>query len=810
MRKQIILALFAAMWLCATVAQADSFTINGEFAGQEGCLPVGWSQRLFWAQENGQMVRCETVIKDGSSCLMISSEKDCDVIVWQDVPVEPGQLYRISAAVNAECANGAGAAISLCDTDAFSNTVLNTGDHWEELVLFAKAEPGQYRTRIGLRLGAHSAASSGTAFFDRFRIEPVSEVPENTVIHSLASDAADSNQPMLQADNMLVSALSNQNMAGWKADMGTGAIAMDNEGSIIVSADEPTAMALTQRLQVQGNTCFHFQALLTGEWSGPIRIGILEAESENSFLTLLDNGGDQMVDYYLMTAADMYHFTVQVQAGTAEAPFQGNALLDQIQLTRYDGWIYDKMNVHLSPSWKEKQGFLYGLLGSHADDIVAGIFLSWAVGMISLLLVFRRKKLLLGTPAFLAVLVAAFSLRIALCLLTAGHWLDIVFFSEWSVHAAEVGLDKFYSTVSWCDYPPLYIWLLAVMGWIMHCFSLTYVQTWTLLLIKLWPVLFDMALLVILRKRLQKKGHSDLLLMVMAFNPMLLMDGSVWGQCDSILAVLVLLTALNAEEKQYVKALVFYILAVMMKPQALLFGPIGLVWVVKDCTISFRQGSRKEIRLTFVGLFAAVIFFYAVGFVSSYAERTGTASDLFLPVTWMINKLLGTMTERKLMTNNCANFYALLNMNQKEMGDYPMLSTAAWVIFGLSYVWTMVQCLRSHDKHTVLLVGGVQGFFITIFMTQMEGRYAVPPVVLLLVYAFLSDDWVFGITAVLESIGIAFSIYSALHHPDICYMSKGLLHVCCTINMLSALFAVGRRDVLIQRSRKTEGQIISK
>jgi Gpi18-like mannosyltransferase len=103
-----------------------------------------------------------------------------------------------------------------------------------------------------------------------------------------------------------------------------------------------------------------------------------------------------------------------------------------------------------------------------------------------------------------------------------------------------------------------------------------------------------------------------------AFNPAIILNSAAWGQMDSVLCILLLIVALYAMEEKWHFALPVYMLSVLVKPQALMLGPLGLVFIIMTLIHDERQ--RKPILYgTLISL--AVL---AAGVFLSASARTGT------------------------------------------------------------------------------------------------------------------------------------------------------------------------------------------
>ena len=112
---------------------------------------------------------------------------------------------------------------------------------------------------------------------------------------------------------------------------------------------------------------------------------------------------------------------------------------------------------------------------------------------------------------------------------------------------ASVGPTGFYAADYFCDYPPGYLLLLWPIGSMITAVGYS-ASPGVLLLVKTIPILCDMVLAMFLfsyaKKRISIKAAAFLGLFF-AFNPAALVTGASWGQVDSLLALLLVVTAIT-------------------------------------------------------------------------------------------------------------------------------------------------------------------------------------------------------------------------------------------------------------------------
>ena len=182
-----------------------------------------------------------------------------------------------------------------------------------------------------------------------------------------------------------------------------------------------------------------------------------------------------------------------------------------------------------------------------------------------------------GGLALALVLAAALVTRLVTAGLVRGFPVDIGGVTGWAAQMAEVGPGRFYVSDIFSDYPPGYMLVLWPLGLVAK--AMGSLGTAALpLLVKLPAVACDLGIVLIIYSTARKRvgGRAALFLsMLYAFSPLPYLAGSAWGQADSVPALLLVIAVLMIMEGKWRWALPVYVLAVLMKPQALMAGPHG-------------------------------------------------------------------------------------------------------------------------------------------------------------------------------------------------------------------------------------------
>jgi Gpi18-like mannosyltransferase len=132
--------------------------------------------------------------------------------------------------------------------------------------------------------------------------------------------------------------------------------------------------------------------------------------------------------------------------------------------------------------------------------------------------------------------------------------------------------------------PPV-VAVLAVLAGIRRALGVVGDVPFAWLIIKLVPIATDLiAAALIFRLAKPRIGDKAALAfsLIFAFNPAAIVNSAAWGQVDSVLALCLAATLIWASEGRWASALPMYVISVLIKPQALMFGPLGLFMLIAD------------------------------------------------------------------------------------------------------------------------------------------------------------------------------------------------------------------------------------
>ena len=347
----------------------------------------------------------------------------------------------------------------------------------------------------------------------------------------------------------------------------------------------------------------------------------------------------------------------------------------------------------------------------------------------------RKKALsLFSMCAFCA---GAIIIRLLIAYNTKGFETDINCFKAWSIRAFEKGFSGFYdaSGAFFSDYPPGYIYVLYVTGFINHIFRLG--DAAFTLLVKLPAIICDIITFVLIYCFSVKENNKIAAYfapLFVLFNPAIINNSSNFGQIDSVFTLFILLAFIGYRDGKKIKATVFYAIALLIKPQALLFAPVILLCAADGGERPDYKGLLKSLLVGFCLLILGILPFI---------------NELNL-LEIVAGKYFGTMGSYNYYTINAANIYMFFGKNWEAVLGAGILNIILiFAIVALVYLFF----LKSGGKGRLVYCGFLMVFALFMFSTKMHERYLYPAIMLcFLSYILIKDKRLLLVCAFLSSI----------------------------------------------------------
>jgi Gpi18-like mannosyltransferase/predicted membrane-bound dolichyl-phosphate-mannose-protein mannosyltransferase len=183
----------------------------------------------------------------------------------------------------------------------------------------------------------------------------------------------------------------------------------------------------------------------------------------------------------------------------------------------------------------------------------------------------------------LAILFGIAMLKVALLPLFDGYSNDVSSYEAWALEMTAAGPAGIYRAGYFLDYPPGYLYALWLAGIVAKATGAGGVALRMIIEAPALVADFILALLIFIfvrRTAPARRMTAYVAMLLVALNPALGFDTVVWGQSDSALTVVIMLSAALVLAGEFELAWGVAALSVLVKPQALMYVPVLGLWTV--------------------------------------------------------------------------------------------------------------------------------------------------------------------------------------------------------------------------------------
>ena len=183
----------------------------------------------------------------------------------------------------------------------------------------------------------------------------------------------------------------------------------------------------------------------------------------------------------------------------------------------------------------------------------------------------------------LAILFVIAIVKILLLPWFDGYANDVASYESWALQMASEGPARIYRAGYFLDYPPGYLYALWLVGIVAKATGAGVVMLRMTVEAPALVADFVLALLMFVFVRRVAPARQTAaygVMLLVALNPALGFDTIVWGQSDSALTVVIMLSAALALDGEFDLAWALAALSVLVKPQALMYVPVLGMWTL--------------------------------------------------------------------------------------------------------------------------------------------------------------------------------------------------------------------------------------
>src|SRR3989344_6438046 len=336
----------------------------------------------------------------------------------------------------------------------------------------------------------------------------------------------------------------------------------------------------------------------------------------------------------------------------------------------------------------------------------------------------------------LLIFVSAFLIRLVLSPfgslpIDMGDW------TGWSNRLVEVGFSKFYET--WSDYLPGYLYVLWFLGHLKNFLYSLDLQIPLEMIYKFPAIIADIVLILVsynIGKKFFSKKKALLVATIVAFNPAIFANSSLWGQIDVVNTLFYILTFLFLLQKRIMLAGISLAIALLIKPQGVILLPLIFLIIIKE---------KWKIADFLMGVaFSSFIF---LGAFIPFSNKLNILQFIFESYSISLNQYQYTSV-------NAFNFWAIGQRWWKpDTQIWSGLPFQYWgmIIFAVFFGLILWNCWLKYKTSTLLGNLFIINFsaaliFLNsfIFLTRVHERLLLTPLVFLMLAAiFKKELWIF-------------------------------------------------------------------
>jgi predicted membrane-bound dolichyl-phosphate-mannose-protein mannosyltransferase len=329
-----------------------------------------------------------------------------------------------------------------------------------------------------------------------------------------------------------------------------------------------------------------------------------------------------------------------------------------------------------------------------------------------------------------------------------GTWLG------WAGRLSSLGLANFYSDATWTQYTPgfmYWLWFIGKIGWT------------SALAIKIPALIADLSVGLLIYS-LVKKVKPKLAIIsffLYTLNPVIIFDGSVWGQIDGILTLLIFLSAyFLIEKRSLVWSIFFWSISFLIKPQAIAVLPVFFL------VILLKKFKFKEIVIA-----------AAVGMITIF----GLSLPFFptSPILGLPNLITQMIGFYNFTSVNAFNIWSWVGLWKLDTTLFLGLSLSFWgSLFLLSSITGALYVFRNklNKKENYYLLFAVCCLCFFVFPTRVHERYLFPFFAFLLTSAGLSKSFNLFVIYIVTSILCFLNLYYPYSYYNPEYLRSDFLY----------------------------------
>ncbi|MCX8069540.1 MAG: glycosyltransferase 87 family protein, partial [Thermodesulfovibrionales bacterium] len=422
--------------------------------------------------------------------------------------------------------------------------------------------------------------------------------------------------------------------------------------AIVIEATEPNDLKIIQKITVKPESIYKFSC-----WVKASNIPKGNKGANLSALDILDTseslyetrGQWQEIVFYGKTLKGQTEVFFTLRLGGYGSLNKGIASFDDCKVELLESL---PNGIFVAPLKRASEDKKPSLQDSSLGLLITSLFSILFISLMFICLKYLYQKDLdiieKNEKNFLfAIIIITTIIKLILSYLTTGFPVDLITYKAWSDLLVKKGLAEFYYSGHFVDYPPLFMYVFYIVGFIRNTIGISYDSQLFVLLLKT-PSIITEALSLILIYKVGKDHEvkiSSLYLMLILFgiNPVLIINTCLWGQVDSFLSILICIALILLYKNKVVLSSIIFTLSILTKPQALMYTPIFLLYFF------YRKDYREITKAIAFSIFTALIV------IIPFSLNHG--------FFWIVKIFKNALVQYPFATLNAFNIHALFGNN---------------------------------------------------------------------------------------------------------------------------------------------------
>ena len=324
----------------------------------------------------------------------------------------------------------------------------------------------------------------------------------------------------------------------------------------------------------------------------------------------------------------------------------------------------------------------------------------------------------------------------------SGHPYDNYCWKEWAKFIFSHGLNNAYKGST--DYLPLYQYVLFLFGKFQGSPEnidnyIHYLRIVTLA----FDFIAGFFFIRFINSKFNSLDKSFFYVCFLFLNIAFLYNSLIWGQVDGIMTCLVFMSFYFAVKQRGLIALIFMILSINFKLQAIIFLPLIMLLLIPALVQKF------TLKRLLIWLFIPIVLEFLIvlpflmagdlgkvwkvvsGYIDNYPMVSANAYNLW---TWLINGNLGEISDGGLFFSISYKHWGLLMFfSLSLLALIPLIKVILSFLFG--------RAETTLDNRKIVIIAALIPLLFFFCNTQMHERYSHPAIIFLALYSIMSGKY---------------------------------------------------------------------